>query len=66
MSRNSNLNSRAIRLLLLRKYSHTQYMYRATKLEAYIYEPFFSVEIVTVSGEENWFEGFDGEWTGEE
>ncbi len=38
-------------------------MYRAAKLEAYIYEPFFSVEIVTVSGEENWFEGWDGDWT---
>jgi hypothetical protein len=48
-------NSRAIQLLLLRKYSHTHYMYRATKLEAYIYESFFSVEFVIMSGEENWF-----------
>lgn len=40
-------------------------MYRATKLEAYIYESVFSVEIVIMSGEENWFEGFDGEWMGE-
>jgi hypothetical protein len=40
-------------------------MYRTTKLEAYFYEPFFSVEIVAVSGEENWLERFDGEWMGE-
>ena len=56
-------NSRCIRLLLLRKYDRTQYVYRATKLEAYIYEPFFSVEIVIVSDEDNWFEGWDGDWT---
>jgi hypothetical protein len=40
-------------------------MYLTTKLEAYIYEPFFCVEIVTMSGEENFFEGFDREWMGE-
>jgi hypothetical protein len=28
------------------------------KLEQYIYEPFFTVEIEVVSGEENWFEGW--------
>jgi len=64
MSLNSSHSSRCIRLLLLKKYHRTQYIYRATKLEAYIYEPFFSVEIVTVSGEDNWFEGWDGDWTG--
>jgi hypothetical protein len=51
MSRSTTRYSRSIQSLLHRRLNRTQYVYRATKLEAYIYEPFFTVESVTESGE---------------
>jgi hypothetical protein len=39
-------------LLLHKRFNHTQYVYRATKLEAFIYHLFFTMKIVTGGEEE--------------